>query len=99
MNIVFSGLLIAYGVLRFTVLRDYAASARPFILAGIYRRAMVGWLVLALCCGLVDAAIDLRARRAKRATCLFMRSHNHRQTGFRSRSNDNEVIRSSASAN
>jgi hypothetical protein len=69
-NVVSASLLIAYGVLGFAVLHaiTQGMSARPFILAGTYIAVlMVGWLVLALCLlGLVDAAIDLRARVARK---------------------------------
>jgi hypothetical protein len=65
-----ASLLIAYGVLGFAVLHaiTQGMGARPFILAGTYIAVlMVGWLVLALCLlGLVDAAIDLRARVARK---------------------------------
>jgi hypothetical protein len=69
-NVVSASLLIAYGVLGFAVLHaiTQGMGARPFILAGTYIAVlMVGWLVLALCLlGLVDAAIDLRARVARK---------------------------------
>lgn len=69
-NVVSASLLIAYGVLGFAVLHaiTQGMNARPFILAGTYIAVlMVGWLVLALCLlGLVDAAIDLRARVARK---------------------------------
>ena len=69
-NVVSASLLIAYGVLGFAVLHaiTQGTNARPFILAGTYTAVlMVAWLVLALCLlGLVDAAIDLRARVARK---------------------------------
>ncbi len=69
-NVVSASLLMAYGVLGFAVLHaiTQGMSARPFILAGTYIAVlMVGWLVLALCLlGFIDAAIDLRARVARK---------------------------------
>jgi Predicted membrane protein (DUF2232) len=69
-NVVSASLLMAYGVLGFAVLHaiTQGMNARSFILAGTYIAVlMVGWLVLALCLlGLVDAAIDLRARVARK---------------------------------
>jgi hypothetical protein len=65
-----ASLLIAYGVLGFAVLHDITRgiSSRAFVLGGVYASVIVfGWPVLALCLlGLVDAAIGLRARVARK---------------------------------
>jgi hypothetical protein len=63
---------MAYGVLGFAVLHAITAgmNARPFLLGGVYGATLViGWPVLALCLlGLVETAIDLRARIARTRT-------------------------------
>ncbi len=63
-----ASLLMAYGVLGFAVLHTLTQgmNARPFLLGGIYASVLVfGWPVLGLCLlGLIDAALDLRARYA-----------------------------------
>lgn len=65
-----ASLLIAYGVLGFAVLHDISrgVASRPFLLGGTYAAVMVfGWPILALCLlGLVDAAIGLRTRVARK---------------------------------
>jgi hypothetical protein len=63
-----ASLLMAYGVLGFAVLHAITRgmASRIFLLGGVYTAVLVlGWPVLALCLlGLIDAAIDLRARIA-----------------------------------
>jgi len=63
-----ASLLMAYGVLGFAVLHAITRgmASRIFLLAGVYAAVLVlGWPVLALCLlGLIEAAIDLRARIA-----------------------------------
>jgi hypothetical protein len=63
-----ASLLMAYGVLGFAVLHTLTQgmNARLFLLGGIYASVLVfGWPVLGLCLlGLIDAALDLRARFA-----------------------------------
>jgi hypothetical protein len=65
-----ASLLMAYGVLGFAVLHaiTQGMDARIFLLGGVYAAVLVfGWPVLALCLlGLIDAAIDLRARVARK---------------------------------
>jgi hypothetical protein len=66
-----SSLLVAYGVLGLAVLHDVTRgmNGRPFLLGAAYGViAVFGWPMLVLCLlGLLDAAIDLRARvRRKR---------------------------------
>jgi hypothetical protein len=65
-----ASLLMAYGVLGFAVLHavTQGMNARIFVLGGVYAAVFVfGWPVLALCLlGLIDAAIDLRARVARK---------------------------------
>ncbi len=71
-GVVAAGLLMAYGVLGFAVLHAITAgmNVRPFLLGGVYAATLViGWPVLALCLlGLVETAIDLRARIARTRT-------------------------------
>jgi hypothetical protein len=63
-----ASLLMAYGVLGLAVLHAITRgmASRIFLLGGVYAAVLVlGWPVLALCLlGLIDAAIDLRARIA-----------------------------------
>lgn len=63
-----ASLLMAYGILGFAVLHAITRglASRMFLLGGVYLAVLVlGWPVLALCLlGLIDAAIDLRARIA-----------------------------------
>jgi len=63
-----ASLTIAYGVLGFAVLHALTRGigSRAFLLGGVYAAVMVfGWPVLALCLlGLIETAIDLRARLA-----------------------------------
>jgi hypothetical protein len=65
-----ASLLMAYGVLGFAVLHaiTQGMDARIFVLGGVYAAVLVfGWPVLALCAlGLIEAAIDLRARIAQK---------------------------------
>ncbi len=65
-----ASLLMAYGVLGFAVLHTITRglNARGFLLGGVYAAVLVfGWPVLALCLlGLIEAAIDLRARFARK---------------------------------
>jgi hypothetical protein len=65
-----ASLLMAYGVLGFAVLHTISRglNARGFLLGGVYAAVMVfGWPVLALCLlGLIEAAMDLRARFARK---------------------------------
>jgi hypothetical protein len=65
-----ASLLMAYGVLGFAVLHaiTQGLNARIFLLGGVYAAVLVfGWPVLALCLlGLIEAAIDLRARVARK---------------------------------
>jgi hypothetical protein len=67
-GVVSASLLMAYGVLGFAVLHALTRgmASRIFLLAGVYGAVLVlGWPVLALCLlGLIEAAIDLRARLA-----------------------------------
>jgi len=67
-GVVSASLLMAYGVLGFAVLHAITKglASRIFLLAGVYGAVLVlGWPVLALCLlGLIEAAIDLRARLA-----------------------------------
>jgi hypothetical protein len=60
---------MAYGVLGFAVLHaiTQGMNARGFLLGGAYAAVVVfGWPILALCLlGLIEAAIDLRARVAR----------------------------------
>jgi hypothetical protein len=67
-GVVSASLLMAYGVLGFAVLHALTRgmASRIFLLAGVYGVVLVlGWPVLALCLlGLIEAAIDLRARLA-----------------------------------
>jgi hypothetical protein len=67
-SVVSASLLMAYGVLGFAVLHAITRgmASRIFLLGGVYAAVLVlGWPVLALCLlGLIDAAIDLRARIA-----------------------------------
>jgi hypothetical protein len=67
-GVVSASLLMAYGVLGFAVLHALTRgmASRVFLLAGVYGAVLVlGWPVLALCLlGLIEAAIDLRARLA-----------------------------------
>lgn len=69
-NVVSAALLMAYAVLGFAVLHavTLGVNSRPFVLGGIYASVMIfGWPVLALCIlGLVETAIDLRARIAQK---------------------------------
>jgi Predicted membrane protein (DUF2232) len=64
-----AALLMAYGVLGFAVLHaiTQGLNARGMVLGGVYATVLVfGWPVLALCLlGLIEAAIDLRARIAR----------------------------------
>jgi hypothetical protein len=64
-----AGLLMAYGVLGFAVLHviTKGMNGRGFLLGGVYAAVLViGWPVLALCLlGLIETAIDLRARIAR----------------------------------
>ena len=68
-GVVAAGLLMAYGVLGFAVLHaiTQGMNARGFLLGGAYAAVLVfGWPILALCLlGLIEAAIDLRARVAR----------------------------------
>ena len=68
-GVVAAGLLMAYGVLGFAVLHaiTQGMNARGFLLGGAYAAVVVfGWPILALCLlGLIEAAIDLRARVAR----------------------------------
>ena len=68
-GVVAAGLLMAYGVLGFAVLHaiTQGMNARGFLLGGVYAAVLViGWPVLALCLlGLIETAIDLRARIAR----------------------------------
>jgi hypothetical protein len=65
-----ASLLMAYGVLGFSVLHaiTQGMDARVFVLGGVYAAVLVfGWPVLALCAlGLIEAAVDLRARIARK---------------------------------
>ena len=65
-----ASLLMAYGVLGFSVLHaiTQGMDARLFVLGGVYAAVLVfGWPVLALCAlGLIEAAVDLRARIARK---------------------------------
>ena len=65
-----ASLLMAYGVLGFAVLHavTLGIGSRAFVLAGVYAAVIVlGWPVLALCLlGLIETAIDLRARVARK---------------------------------
>jgi len=61
---------MAYGVLGFAVLHAVTRGldARVFLLGGVYAAVLVfGWPILALCLlGLIETAVDLRARIARR---------------------------------
>ena len=65
-----ASLLMAYGVLGFAVLHAVTRGldARVFLLGGVYAAVLVfGWPILALCLlGLIETAVDLRARIARR---------------------------------
>jgi len=69
-GVVSASLLMAYGVLGFAVLHaiTQGMNGRAFLLAGTYLAVLlIGWLVLALCVlGVLDAAIDLRGRIARK---------------------------------
>jgi hypothetical protein len=69
-GVVSASLLMAYGMLGFAVLHTLTQgmNARSFLLGGVYAAVLVfGWPVLALCLlGLIEAAIDLRARIARK---------------------------------
>ncbi len=69
-NVVSAALLMAYAVLGFAVLHaiTLGVNSRPFVLGGVYASVMIfGWPVLALCIlGLIETAIDLRARVAQK---------------------------------
>jgi len=68
-SVLAAALLMAYGVLGFAVLHaiTQGLNARGMVLGGVYATVLVfGWPVLALCLlGLIEAAIDLRARIAR----------------------------------
>ena len=68
-SVLVAGLLMAYGVLGFAVLHaiTQGMSARGMVIGGVYAAVLVlGWPVLALCLlGLIETAIDLRARIAR----------------------------------
>jgi hypothetical protein len=68
-SVLAAALLMAYGVLGFAVLHAITRgmSARGLVLGGVYAAVLViGWPVLALCLlGLIETAIDLRARIAR----------------------------------
>jgi hypothetical protein len=68
-GVLVAGLLMAYGVLGFAVLHaiTQGLSARGLVIGGVYAAVLViGWPVLALCLlGLIETAIDLRARIAR----------------------------------
>ena len=68
-GVLLAGLLMAYGVLGFAVLHaiTQGLSARGLVLGGVYAAVLlIGWPVLALCLlGLIETAIDLRARIAR----------------------------------
>ena len=68
-GVLVAGLLMAYGVLGFAVLHaiTQGMNARGLVLGGVYAAVLViGWPVLALCLlGLIETAIDLRARIAR----------------------------------
>jgi hypothetical protein len=65
-----ASLLLAYGVLGFAVLHaiTQGLQIRPFLLGLAYAAVfLIGWPVLALCLlGLIDTAIDLRGRVARK---------------------------------
>jgi len=65
-----ASLLMAYGVLGLAVLHviTQGMDARLFVLGGVYAAVLVfGWPVLAICMlGLIETAIDLRARVARK---------------------------------
>jgi hypothetical protein len=65
-----ASLLMAYGVLGFAVLHaiTQGMDARGFLLGGVYAAVLIfGWPMLAICLlGLVEVAIDLRARVARK---------------------------------
>ncbi len=67
-SVLVATLLMAYGVLGFAVLHAITQGmrARGLVLSGVYAAVFViGWPVLALCLlGLIETAIDLRARIA-----------------------------------
>jgi len=68
-GVLMAGLLMAYGILGFAVLHaiTQGMNARGLVLGGVYAAVLVlGWPVLALCLlGLIETAIDLRARIAR----------------------------------
>ncbi len=68
-GVLVAGLLMAYGILGFAVLHaiTQGMNARGLVLGGVYAAVLVlGWPVLALCLlGLIETAIDLRARIAR----------------------------------
>jgi len=68
-GVVAAALLMAYGVLGFAVLHaiTQGMNSRGLVLGGVYAAVLViGWPVLALCLlGLIETAIDLRARIAR----------------------------------
>lgn len=68
-SVLAAALLMAYGVLGFAVLHAITRgmNARGLVLGGTYAAVLViGWPVLALCLlGLIETAIDLRARIAR----------------------------------
>jgi hypothetical protein len=68
-GVVAAALLMAYGVLGFAVLHAITRgmNARGLVLGAVYAAVLViGWPVLALCLlGLIETAIDLRARIAR----------------------------------
>jgi hypothetical protein len=65
-----ASLLMAYGVLGLAVLHaiTQGVNSRSFLLAGVYAAVIVfGWPVLVLCAlGLLETALDVRARVARR---------------------------------
>lgn len=69
-SVVGASLLMAYGLLGLAVMHaiTQGMSARPFVLGVLYAAVMVfGWPILALSLlGLLDTAIDLRARIARK---------------------------------
>jgi hypothetical protein len=68
-GVVAAALLMAYGVLGLAVLHAITEgmNARGLVLGGVYAAVLaIGWPVLALCLlGLIETAIDLRARVAR----------------------------------
>jgi hypothetical protein len=73
-SVVAASLLMAFGVLGFAVLHTITQGQRmrSFVLGGTYAAVMVfGWPILALCLlGLIECAIELRARTARKRTPL-----------------------------